>query len=210
MTDLIPLNLITFAMTCIIIELTPGPNMAYLAILSATDGRRAGFAATAGVALGLLIVGLAAAFGLAAVISNSPMLYQVLRWAGVAFLLWLAWDGWKESAETSPAKASGKDADTKFFKRGLITNLLNPKAGLFYIAVLPTFVNPAGHITGQTVLLSIVYVLIATAIHATIVTLAGTARKILEDPQRSTLVRRTLSLLLAAIALWFAWTTRVV
>ncbi len=69
--------------------------MAYLAVLSASVGRRAGFAATLGVALGLLIVGLAAALGLAAVISNSRWLYEMLRWGGALYLLWLAWEGWR-------------------------------------------------------------------------------------------------------------------
>ena len=79
--------------------------MAYLAVLSATMGRRAGFAATAGVAFGLLIVGLGAALGLAAVISNSRWLYEALRWGGALYLLWLAWEGWRGEEETSPGKA---------------------------------------------------------------------------------------------------------
>ena len=85
-------TLLAFILTCLVIELTPGPNMAYLALLSASIGRRAGFAATLGVALGLLIVGLAAALGLAAVIANSRLLYEALRWAGVLYLFWLAWE----------------------------------------------------------------------------------------------------------------------
>ena len=87
-------TLSAFAVTCLVIELTPGPNMAYLAILSATKGRRAGFAATLGVALGLSIVGLAAVLGLTALIANSRMLYEILRWGGVVYLLWLAYEGW--------------------------------------------------------------------------------------------------------------------
>lgn len=84
-----------FILTSVIVELTPGPNMAWLALVAAAEGRRPGFAAVAGVALGLLIVGLAAAFGLAAAISASPVAWQVLRWGGVAWLLWMAFDGWR-------------------------------------------------------------------------------------------------------------------
>ena len=76
MTTVTPGTLLAFAVTCLVIELTPGPNMAYLAMLSATKGRRAGFAATLGVALGLLVIGLAAALGLTALIANSRMLYE--------------------------------------------------------------------------------------------------------------------------------------
>lgn len=71
-------SFLSFVLTCVIIELTPGPNMAYLAILSASYGRRAGFAAVLGVALGLGIVGIIAALGVAAVISNSFFMYQIL------------------------------------------------------------------------------------------------------------------------------------
>lgn len=181
--------------------------MAYLAVLSAASGRRAGFAATLGIALGLLIVGVGAAFGLAAMISNSRVLYEVLRWGGVAYLLWLAWDGWHEASETSPAVTNMASIDETLFKRGLITNLLNPKAAIFYVAVLPTFVDATQPILSQTILLSVVYVMIATAIHSTIVALAGLARPFLEDPDRSRIVRRGLSLVLGAIAIWFANST---
>jgi len=206
--DLSAATLIAFAMTCLVIELTPGPNMAYLAVLSATEGRRAGFAATAGVALGLLIVGFAAALGLAAAISGSPHLYQILRWAGVLYLLWLAWDGWRKSAETSPDQTANDHAHGKYFMRGLITNLLNPKAALFYVAVLPSFVTPSLPVVSQTIVLSIVYVLIATFVHSVIVSLAGFTQQFLASPERSTFVRRALSLVLAGIAVWFAWLTR--
>ena len=109
--------------------------MAYLAVLSASVGRRAGFAATLGVALGLLIVGLAAALGLAAAISNSRWLYEMLRWGGALYLLWLAWEGWRGEERTSHGKADAATENSKFFMRGLVNNLLNPKAGIFYIAI---------------------------------------------------------------------------
>jgi len=195
-----------FTLTCFVIELTPGPNMAYLAVLSASEGRRAGFAATAGIALGLLLVGAAAAFGLAAAISNSTLMYEVLRWTGVGYLFWLAWEGWR-SSETSPARMSKGGAEPGAFKRGLITNLLNPKAAVFYIAVLPAFIDQRHPVLGQSLFLSVVYVLIATAVHSTIVALAGTAQPFLEGSDRSHVVRRVLSAALGAIAVWFAYST---
>jgi threonine/homoserine/homoserine lactone efflux protein len=72
--------LLVFALTALVIEITPGPNMTYLAALSLTSGRRTGFAAVAGIALGLATYGIVAALGLAAVIDNSPLLYGILRW----------------------------------------------------------------------------------------------------------------------------------
>ncbi len=201
-------TLLAFAATCLVIELTPGPNMAYLAVLSASKGRRAGFAATIGVALGLLAVGVAAALGLTALIAGSRMLYETLRWGGAAYLLWLAWEAWRGEQETSPGKAEIESQDARYFARGLITNLLNPKAGLFYVAILPTFLDTSRSLPGQAITLSLVYVAVATAVHGTIVLLADAARPWLEDERRSTLVRRTLALVLAAIAVWLLATTR--
>ena len=201
-------TLLAFTLTCLVIELTPGPNMAYLAVLSASKGRRAGFAATLGVALGLLIIGVAASLGLTALITNSRMLYQALRWGGVLYLLWLAYEGWRGEEETSPGAVTVETSDAKYFLRGLVTNLLNPKAGVFYVAILPTLVDETRPLVGQAVTLSIVYVTIATLVHATIVALADAARPWLEDRRRSNIMRRALSLLLAGIAIWLFATTR--
>ena len=134
--------LLAFALTALIIEITPGPNMTYLAALSLSSGMRTGFAAVAGIAIGLATYGIVAALGLAAVIDNSPLLYGLLRWGGVAYLLWLAWEAWSSERETSPDATAGPDGEPWIaFRRGLVTNLLNPKAAVFYIAVLPEFIR---------------------------------------------------------------------
>jgi threonine/homoserine/homoserine lactone efflux protein len=182
--------------------------MAYLAVLSASEGRRAGMAATLGVALGLLILSLAAALGLAALISQSPAIYQVMRWGGVAFLLYLAWEAWSTAQETSPSRTHDHEDMAQHFTRGLVTNLLNPKAGLFYVAIVPAFIDPTSPILSQTITLSLLSVAIATAIHTGIVMLAGAARPWLEDSERRLVFRRTMALLLAGIAIWLLAVTR--
>lgn len=199
-------SLLGFALTSLIIELTPGPNMAYLAALSLSRGVKAGLAAVAGIALGLGVYGIAAAFGVAALIDSSPWLYETLRWAGVAYLLWLAWEGWTSERETTPGATDGNSiAPWAAFRRGLITNLLNPKAAVFYVATLPRFVDAAeGDVTRQTLTLSAIYVVIATLIHAGIVLLAGQLAARIDTPESRRTVRRALSLALVAIAIWFA------
>ena len=201
-------ELLAFAVTSLVIEITPGPNLAYLAVLSATEGRRAGFAAVSGIAVGLLVVGLAAALGLTAVVMTSRWVYEVLRWGGVLYLLWLAWEGWHGERETSPGAAQSTLPDSRFFLRGLTTNLLNPKAGLFYVAVLPAFVDQTGPVVSQALMLSMVYVAIATSVHSAIVLLADAARPWLERGKRRNVMRRALSLLLALIAVWLFAATR--
>jgi threonine/homoserine/homoserine lactone efflux protein len=203
-------SLAAFALTSLIIELTPGPNMAYLAALSLSRGTRAGIAAVLGITLGLAIFGVAAAVGVATLILQSTILYESLRWAGVAYLLWLAWEGWASERDvTSNAPASPGDTPWYAFRRGLITNLLNPKAGIFYVATLPRFVDAAaGNVTHQAILLSAIYVSIATLIHLAIVLLAGRLFSLLETPDSRRTTRRVLSLALVGIAVWFAFSTR--
>lgn len=201
-------NLPAFILASLLIEITPGPNMAFLALVSATKGRRFGFATTLGVTLGLLIVGGLAAVGVASLISGSPFLFQILRWGGIAYLLYLAWQGWQDSHENSPHRQAQAETVATFFKHGLIVNLLNPKAALFYVAVLPTFLQASSSTTISALILTLIYVSIATLIHIIIVSFAGTFNPYLSDPVRNRRTRQILSLALAAVAIWFGWSTR--
>lgn len=201
-------SLAGFVIASILIELTPGPNMLYLAIVAATEGRRAGLATVAGVTLGLGLVGLAAAYGLAAAVTAVPVLRWALRWGGVAFLLWLAWDGWRAAGASEPDPVRRSATLFSRFRRGLVANLLNPKAAIFYIAVLPGFIAAEAPALPQVLFLTALYVLVATVIHAAIVAMAGGFRRWLEDPVRERRLRRSLSAGLALVALWFAWETR--
>lgn len=198
-----PATLSAFVLASVLMEITPGPNMAYLAILSISDGRRAGYAAVAGVATGLLIVGLAAALGVAAAIGSSPLAYQLLRWGGVGYLFWLAWQGWRDAQEASEHAAQGSGL-ARFFGRGLLTNLLNPKAFAFYVAVLPGFISIDRPVVPQAVTLSLLFVAIATTIHLGIVSAADSSRRFLADDRRRVAVRRVLSVLLGFVAIWLA------
>ena len=137
-----PAVILPFLLAVALIELTPGPNMGWLALVSLGRGRPAGFAAVAGVTVGLAVWMLAAAFGLTQVLLIWPLLFQIIRWAGVVFLLWLAWEAWR--GDSGPAAADGPDLSTLrgLFLRGMTGNLLNPKAAVFYVALLPTFMRP--------------------------------------------------------------------
>lgn len=203
MPDFIPPLLPAFFLTTLLIELTPGPNMGYLAVVALSQGKRAGFAAVAGVFAGLLVIGIAAAFGVAALIQSSPVIYDSLRYGGIAFLFYLAWDGWRGHPQASDG-ASGVRAQ---FLRGLTGNLLNPKAAIFYVAVLPEFMDPGLPVLPQTLVLTGTYVLTATAIHALIVAAAASLRPWVSGGRRELIVRRILSVALAAFAVWFGITT---
>lgn len=185
----------------------PGPNQTYLAALTLNHGMRAGFSAVAGIALGLSIYGLAAALGVAALINESPLLYQVLRWAGALYFLWLAWDSWRDEPDDD-TEARRNERNSESFRRGLITNLLNPKAAIFYISVLPGFVVPGtASVFVQTALLSAIFVSVATFTHIAVVLLAGRLHRFLADPRWRLPVRRGLALVLVGVAIWFLLAT---
>ena len=196
-----------FLLTALVIELTPGPNMAYLALVSAVEGRRAGFAATAGVALGLMIIGMIAAFGLAALLSAAPLAFAILRWGGAFYLFYLAYEAWMSTREVSPGSTQSAKSPARHFRRGLTVNLLNPKAGLFFVAILPGFVAKSTGLMQQALVLTIIYIALATAIHLTIVMLAGTLRPWLTDEARQRTARRIFAAMLAGVAIWFLATT---
>lgn len=202
MVDALP----AFLLTCLLVEITPGPNMAYLALLSLDRGRRAGFAAVAGVATGLLLLGLLAGFGVGAVVAQNRLIYEALRWSGVAYLLWLAWDTYREAQQPLEAEDTA-GRSLMHFRRGVVTNLLNPKAVLFYISVLPNFLGEnAASMERLTLVLA--YVAVATGVHAAIVLAAGSLQPLMQ--QRG--IRRTagivFGLMLVIIAAWLAISTQ--
>lgn len=195
---------IAYLVLCLSVELTPGPNMAYLAIVSAKSGRKAGFAAVAGVASGLALVGSIAALGVAEVIRAVPLLDHALIFSGAAYLLWLAWQSWHEGEEVSPDAIKAYPVRRGvYYRRGLITNLLNPKAFVFYATILPGFLGDAEPVMLHALLLTAISVLIATMIHALIVMLAASLNLYLADAARQRLTRRIMALLLVAVAIWF-------
>ena len=196
-----------FLLAVALIELTPGPNMGWLALVSLGRGRLAGFAAVAGVTVGLAAWMLAAAFGLTQVLLIWPPLYQAIRWAGVLFLLYLAWEAWRAppQADAAPDVATLRG----LFLRGMTGNLLNPKAAVFYVALLPTFMRPDhGSPLAQALTLGSLHLIVAVGVHAAIVLggagAGGTVARRVQGPA----LRAVMALGIAGVALWMAWETR--
>jgi threonine/homoserine/homoserine lactone efflux protein len=205
------MDFFTFLLAVLLLELTPGPNMTYLATLALSRGRAAGLIATAGVACGLAVHAVVAGLGAGALIQQYPLLYDVLRWIGVGYLLYLAWEGWQSKKETSPGRADLTIIAGPLFLRGFLSNVFNPKSILFFVSVLPTFVGTgpsAPSLAFQMAVFGIFYVGIATAVHGGIVILAAQLRPWLVEGTRQQTVRRILSVVLAFVAIWLGWTTR--
>jgi len=200
-----------FILAVLLLEVTPGPNMAYLATLALSRGRAAGLIATAGIAFGLAVHAAVAGLGAGVLIQQYPLLYDVLRWIGVCYLLYLAWDGWRSEKEISPERADLVIMAGPLLLRGFLSNVFNPKSVLFFVSVLPTFVGTgpgAPSLPTQMAVFGALYVGIATAVHGTIVVLAAQLRPWLVAGPRQQTMRRALSVVLALVAIWLAWTTR--
>ncbi len=148
-----------FVVAAGLLTLTPGVDTALVLRASTFDGQAKGLRATLGILTGCLVWGALVAFGLAALITASPLAYDVLKWAGALYLLWLGGRMILRPRALGPVGASAGDSrDVSWFARGLAGNLLNPKMGVFYVSFLPQFV-PAGVAVAP-------YILLLAAIHA--------------------------------------------
>jgi threonine/homoserine/homoserine lactone efflux protein len=155
--------------------LTPGPNMIYLVSRSVTQGRRAGLISLAGVAAGFLVYLLAATAGIATIFAVVPAVYTAVKFAGAAYLLWLAWKAVRPGGESAFApRPLPPDRPRRLFSMGLVTNLLNPKIAILYVSLLPQFVDPSrGDVGTQSLLLGLIQIGIALSVNALIVLTAG-------------------------------------
>ena len=173
MPDLSTLAL--FAAACLALTATPGPDMLLIATRSLGQGRASGWATLAGIQIGTYCHALAAAFGLSQLFVAVPVAYDVVRYAGAAYLLYLAWQAFR-SAGTVPAATARPRAYSigLVFRQGLLTNLLNPKMALFVLALFPQFVDPgAGSVAMQIMLLATVLNAIGLAVNGAVIVMAS-------------------------------------
>jgi len=155
--------------------LTPGPNMIYLVSRSIGQGWRAGMVSLAGTLVGFLVYMTMANVGLAAVFLMVPWLYTVVKLAGAAYLIYLAWKTLRPGGlSLFEARDLPRDSRAKLFRMGLVTNLLNPKAAIMYLALIPQFVQPtAGNVLLQGFILGGVQITVSMLVNAAIVLAAG-------------------------------------
>jgi len=171
-----------------LLTVTPGLDTALILRTAAVEGpKRAAFAAL-GINAGCLIWGAAVALGLGALLAASTLAFTVLKWVGAAYLVWLGLNLILKPRERFELAAGGAPigGDLAWMRRGLLTNLLNPKVGVFYVSFLPQFL-PGGVQAGPFIfLLAVIHVLIGSAWSATLI--AGT-RPIAGVLQRAAVVR---------------------
>ena len=159
---MVPLHdLLLFAGASLLLVLTPGPNMLYLISRSICQGRTAGVTSLAGVVLGFFVHMLAASLGLTALFMAVPMAFEALKWAGAAYLLWMAWQALRPGGASPFAQTTQlpPESPRKLFAMGLFTSILNPKVAIFYLSIFPQFVSAEhGSVFWQSVTLGMVQI----------------------------------------------------
>ncbi|MBI2262733.1 MAG: LysE family translocator [Caulobacterales bacterium] len=192
-----PQVLPAFALAMALIELTPGPNLAWLALLAASRGRTAAMRAIAGITVGLSAWLLVTLLGLSRTPLFSEPGLEVLRWVGAAYMVWLAYEALKPRAGSA-----SRPVHDRPFVRGLAANLLNPKAAIFYLALLPAFIKPwAGPVPVQILILGGIHIAISVAVHGAVVLGAAEAASRL-PPRWAFALRLFLAAGLLATTLW--------
>jgi threonine/homoserine/homoserine lactone efflux protein len=204
----IPLDdLLLFAAAALVMVLTPGPNMVYLVSRSICQGRRAGVISLFGVIAGFVVHMLAAAIGLSALFLTVPIAYDLLRWAGALYLLWLAWQAVRPGAR-SPFEAQVLPADSprRLFLMGFLTNLLNPKVAVFYLSLFPQFIDPErGSVLAQSLVLGTTQMAVSFTVNLAIaLSASGIASWFAHHPAWLAAQRYVMGFVLAALAVRLA------
>jgi threonine/homoserine/homoserine lactone efflux protein len=205
---MIPLTeLLLFAGAALLMVLTPGPNMIYLISRSICQGRKAGVISLLGVVAGFLLHLFAAAVGLSALLLAEPLGYELLKWAGAAYLLWLAWQALKPGAR-SPFEPQQlpPDSASKLFAMGFLTNALNPKIAVFYLSVFPQFIDPTqGSVFLQSITLGCIQIVVSFSVNLLIaLSAAGIASWFARNPTWLAVQRYFMGFVLGALAVRLA------
>lgn len=201
---LTPESALAFFSLSLVLALAPGPDNVFVLMVSAAEGRRAGFAVLAGLMLGVLVHTLAVALGLAALFAASATAFTVLKLAGAAYLLYLAWGAWRAPASlAADAGTAPRQPWPRLVARGVVMNLTNPKVLLFFLALLPQFVTPAqGAVAGQIVALGALFILAGTLVFGAIVLAADALRgRLARSARAQRLLHRSAALVFAGLAL---------
>ncbi|UVA77618.1 LysE family translocator [Pandoraea commovens] len=202
---------LAFALVAFGMALTPGPNMMYLISRSLCQGPAAGLVSLGGVAVGFIVYMLCAAFGITALLFAVPYAYDVLRFGGALYLLWLCWQALKPGGR-SPFEVTTlpKDSNRRLFTMGLFTSVLNPKIAMLYLALLPQFVHPDhGSVLTQSLVLGLTQIVVSVAVNASVALSAGSISRFLgQRPAWLRIQRWLMGGMLGALALRMATEAR--
>ena len=155
-------SLLAFVGAAAILTITPGLDTALVLRSAASGGPRPAIFAAFGIALGCLAWGAAVSIGLGALLAASRLAYSILKWAGAAYLLWIGANliAHPRKSFDANSRTAGAVPPTAFLKQGMLTNMLNPKVGIFYVSFIPQFVPAGANVALFSLLLATIHVLL--------------------------------------------------
>lgn len=191
--------ILAFSLAALLMTITPGLDTALVLRTAAVEGGRQAMLAGAGIAVGTLVWGLVTALGLGALLAVSKTAYAALQVAGAAYLLWLG-AGMIRAALRGDGTAASQEAETeerrpRWLLRGLLTNLLNPKVGVFYVSFLPQFLPAGANVIAFSLLLAAIHAAMAIVWFGVLVGATRPLRAVLARPE----VKRALDGLTGAV-----------
>lgn len=169
-------NLLLFLGATLALNVTPGPDMLYVIARSASEGRRAGVASAFGIAGGTVFHTLAVVLGLSSLLLAVPFAYDAVRFGGAAYLVYIGVRALVRPSDPGAGPRVERASLWAIFRQGVVTNVLNPKVALFFLAFLPQFVDPArGSVPGQLLLLGVLFNVMGTLVNLAVALAASHA-----------------------------------
>jgi threonine/homoserine/homoserine lactone efflux protein len=196
-------TLLLFFAASVALALAPGPDNIFVLTQSALHGRFSGLLVTLGLCTGLMVHTAAVSLGVAVVFQTSALAFNVLKFVGAAYLIYLAWHAFKADATKLRGKAGAGLSRRKLYARGILMNVTNPKVAIFFLAFLPQFANPTrGSLALQMLTLGAVFMLAALIVFGTIAWTAGYIGDWLKNSRRAqTMMNRVAGTVFAGLAL---------
>ncbi|MEL7259106.1 MAG: LysE family translocator [Pseudomonadota bacterium] len=202
LTGFEPSVLVAFIAAGLLLNITPGADFVFVSASGISGGPKIGMAAALGVNLGVAVHIIMAAAGVSALLLAFPWAYDAIRYAGAAYLLWLAVQAWRASGELSEGRAAR--SVWRAIRRGFITNVLNPKTALFIFAFIPQFTDPAiGPIWTQILVLGVIFMVFGAAFSLSLGAAAGFFAHALKAKTR--ILNRVSAVMFGGLAARLVW-----
>jgi len=175
-----------FLLTALVVVIAPGTGVVYTLAMGLGQGRRAAIVAAVGCTFGIVPAMAAAILGLAAVLHTSALLFQTVKFAGVAYLLWLAWQALRSGGALSVSGQSTQQSALTIARRGILINVLNPKLSIFFLALLPPFLSGTPETaTSEMLTLGIIFMVMTFVVFALYGVFAASARRFILSSERT-------------------------
>lgn len=200
-----------FFLSALLLNLSPGPDMAYIVTQTAKNGRRAGFFAMFGIWSGAFVHVVFSVIGLSAILATSATAFTVVKWVGAAYLIWLGIQALRSNGSSLNSDAPlAKVSNATIFRQGILVSVLNPKVAIFFLAFLPQFVViGSGPESAQLMLHGMLIIFVAAFIEVPIVLIGSKLKNLVNNsPSIGKWMDRTLGTLFIGLGIKLALSER--